>query len=112
MKLPYYDQAVIARTKITRYLLDETHERGKQKAKFFLRFGFTVAKWEVLRTALLQHIVAHEVASTRQTQHCVNYVIDGELLSPDGRHPRVRAVWCIKHGDSIPSFVTAYPLED
>jgi hypothetical protein len=112
MKLPHHDQAVVVQAKITRYLLNENHAHGGTKANFFLRFGFTVAQWEVMQAALLQHARIHEVISTRWTQQGINYVIDGELLSPDGRRPYIRTTWCIQYGESIPMFVTAYPMED
>ncbi len=55
MKLPHYENAVIAEAKITKYLLDESHEDGKTKAAFFIRFGFSLSQWKVLAEALKQH---------------------------------------------------------
>lgn len=110
MKLPYYDQAVIAKAKITHYLLDKSHKQGGQKANFFLRFGFSVAKWEQFAYALLQHAATHEVATTVVTGEGIHYVVEGTLYSPDGRNPLVRTVWAIDIGSTIPRLITAYPL--
>lgn len=56
MFVPYAAQAVIASPKITDYLL-----KNSGKAKFFLGFGFTVARWQVLRDALLRHVATYGV---------------------------------------------------
>jgi hypothetical protein len=108
-KLPHLENAVIAKAKMVGYLLSETHTSGKEKAAFFLRFGFTSARWEVLRDALLEHAADYPVADIVSIPYGVNYVIKGELKTPDGRTPRVRVVWCIDHDSNAPRLITAYP---
>jgi hypothetical protein len=39
----------------------------------------------------------------------MRYIIDGILITPDGRNPMVRSVWFIETGEITPRFVTAYP---
>ncbi len=99
------------KAKITLYLLSEVHEDGKHKAAFFLRFGFFVAQWEVLRDALLAHTAQHEVASVLDTSRGKHYTIEGEVQTPSGRKPLVRSVWALEHNSDIPRFITAYPLK-
>jgi hypothetical protein len=111
VKLPNAGQAVVAEDKIVRYLLNEAHPRGKDKAAFFSRFGFSVAKWEVLAAALLAHAAAHGVTSTLETREGTHYAVDGPLSTPDGRHPQVRTIWAVDTGSEIPRFITAYPLK-
>lgn len=111
MKLPYVENAVIPEAKITRYLLNDEHSRGKDKAIFFMRFGFSLEQWQVLRDALLEHLQLHEVSSTLDTPEGVHYVIDGTLNTPDEREPNVRTVWAIDTDSEIPRFITAYPLK-
>lgn len=111
MKLPHVEQAVVPEAKIVLYLLNDAHPRGKEKAKFFLRFGFSVAEWKVMEKALLDHAAAYEVASTLDTPEGVNYAIEGALTTPDGRNPQVRTVWVIETDSEIPRFTTAYPLK-
>jgi hypothetical protein len=111
MKLPNHEEAVIPERKLTNYLLDETHPTGKHKAVFFKRFGFEIEKWADLKTALLQHAAAHEVASTLQTDEGLHYVLEGELPTPDKRNPQVRTVWAIDKDSDTPRFITAYPLD-
>ncbi len=94
-----------------KYLLNQEHPRGKDKAAFFTRFGFSVAEWKVLAEALVTHAEAHEVSDTLHTAEGSHYVIEGELQTPDGRNPAIRTVWVIDTGSEIPRFVTAYPLK-
>ena len=94
-----------------KYLLNLEHKQGgKDKAVFFMRFGFTIEAWEVLAQALLAHAAVHEVASTSEKEDVTNYVIEGELNTPDKRQPLVRTVWALEEGSDSPRFVTAYPL--
>lgn len=109
MKLPNYERAVIPQKKITEYLLSLTHRDGSSKAKFFLRFGFSVDAWEVMATALLRHATDHELAKIEESPFGTRYVIEGEMLAPDDRTPFVRSVWFIESGGETPRLVSAYP---
>ncbi|HRF96703.1 MAG TPA: hypothetical protein PLZ51_15960, partial [Aggregatilineales bacterium] len=40
----------------------------------------------------------------------INYVIEGMLMTPDGRNPQVRVIWTIDVNSDIPRLVSAYPL--
>lgn len=111
-KLPNAEKGLVPEAKITRYLLDLTSKQGKGKAQFFMRFGFTMSSWELLAAALKQHAMTHDVTDTRETPYGTHYVVEGELQTPDGRLPQVRSVWKIETGDTVPSLVTAYPLEE
>jgi hypothetical protein len=112
MKLPHYEKAVIAESKLVNYLLSETHPSGKDKAAFFMRFGYLAEEWEILKQALLNHVVTNEVASTLTTSEGIHYAIEGMLLTPDGRSPLIRSVWAIDSDSEIPRFITAYPLKE
>ena len=110
MKLPNYQKAIVAEEKITEYLLSETHTEGKDKAAFFVHFGFSIDEWEVLAEALLQHAAQHEVEKVVESQYGQRFVVEGELQSPDGRDPIIRTVWIIEQDEDVPRLVTAYPL--
>jgi hypothetical protein len=63
MKLPNIENAYVPEAKLVKYLLNIEHPSGgKDKAIFFMRFGFTVEDWEVMATALLAHAATYEVA--------------------------------------------------
>lgn len=104
MRVPHAAEATVVEAKITRYLLT-----NRRKAGYFLAFGFTVAQWDILRDALLLHVATYEVADVQPTAYGTNYVVEGDLVTPDGRNPAVRTVWFIEAGASIPRFNTAYP---
>lgn len=109
MKLLNADQANVPEAKIL-YLLSEEKSGGKDK--FFKGFGFSVAQWEVLKTAVLRHAQTHEVAEVVNTDFGVKYLIEGQLVTPDERDPLVRSVWQIDHEETNPRFVTAYPVKE
>ena len=111
MKLPNVEAATVPQAKIRDYLLAPTHESGKGKAGFFNRFGYSLERWEALASALLQHAAENEIAKVEDSPFGKRYVIEGEIQTPDGRTPMVRAVWFIDHEQDMPRFVTAYPLK-
>jgi hypothetical protein len=111
MKLPDYERAVVAKEKITQYLLSETHLDGRSKAAFFKRFGFSTRTWEVLAKALREHAAQHEVADTLTTPYGIHYTIEGKLRTPSGRTSLLRTVWAIDEEGDAPRFITAYPLK-
>jgi hypothetical protein len=110
MKLPNYEDAIIPQAKITEYLLSFTHRDGRSKANFFHRFGFSIAEWKTLATALQQHAAENPVTKTEPSRFGTRYVIDGIIRTPDGRTPTIRAVWFVDQGGRAPRFATAYPL--
>jgi hypothetical protein len=65
----------------------------------------------VLADALRQHAADHEVVRVEDTPIGTLYVIEGVLLTPDGRAPMIRTVWFIEHGEDTPRLTTAYPLK-
>ena len=109
MKLPNAEQAVVDREKITDYLLSLTSPDCWSKARFFTRRGFTVGQWEVFAEALKAQGAAYEVAEIRETDQDIRYSVVGSIQTPDGSDPRIRTVWQIVRGSSIPRLITAHP---
>jgi hypothetical protein len=109
LKLPNYEEAVVPEAKILDYLLSSTHPIGRDKAAFFLAFGFSRERWEELAGALRSHAARHEVVSATESDWGKNYSIIGSLDCPDGRQPDVKSVWFVKRGETIPTLLTAYP---
>ena len=110
MKLPNAEQAVVAREKLTDYLLNPGHRYGASKARFFAEFGFCIERWEELAEALREQGRMHEVAQVRETGFGPRYAVDGALNTPVERRPRVRSVWQMDEGAIAPRLITAYPL--
>ncbi len=109
MKLPNVESVQIDQTKITEYLLSPTNHEGK--AGFFTRFGFSVAEWEKLATALHHHVKQHDISQVIQNMHGTKYIIEGKLITPDGRNPLIRSVWLIEVGRQVARLITAYPVK-
>ena len=61
-KLPHINAALIPQKKLVNYLLSETHDADRDKAKLLQPFGFTAEAWEILAQALRQHAAQHEIA--------------------------------------------------
>ena len=92
MLLPHAHLVRIDQEKITDYLLSFVNPRGRAKTDFFLRFGFSAARWEELAEALRRHATSHAVARVLETAYGPRYHVDGEMETPDGRSPLVRTV--------------------
>lgn len=109
MFLPNVRDAQVAESKIVDYLLSTTHHEGRDKANFFLRFGFSSQHWEEFADALKLLAASHEVTKTIVTISGLRYQVEGTLESPDGRNPRILTIWQIDSGSSTPRLITAYP---
>jgi hypothetical protein len=112
MKLPNAGHSIVEQEKIQNYLLNPTHRYGASKARCFTAFGFRVEEWEIFARALKKHGLNHPVTRVRDTAFGPRYEVDGELIAPDGRRPRVRTVWQLDEGEVAPRLITAYPTEE
>ena len=110
MYLPNADEAHVAESKISGYLLAADHPSGRGKALFFRALGFKSDQPVDLRNALLQHAAIHAVSSVHQTSFGAKYLIDGRIVGPAGTTAQVRSVWFIGNDERIPRLITAYPL--
>lgn len=111
VKLPNAECARVERRKLVDYLLNLSSPQGRGKARFFLARGFTPEEWQEMRQAFLRHALENDVSSTRLTEHGVNYSIEGEMATPDGRVSLVRSVWKIRFEEDFPRLISAYPRE-
>jgi len=109
LKLPNYESAIVPKAKIVDYLLSLTHPAGKDKAQFFIAYGFSADKWEKLADALKEHASHYKVTKIDPSALGTHYVIEGNLNAADGRTPFVRVVWFIDEGKDVPRLATAYP---
>jgi hypothetical protein len=82
VKIKNLANAVLKEEKFTEYLLSPDHPVGRFKEAYFRRFGFTRSHWQVLRDALLEHAVLHEIFSEKATPHGVLYLVEGPLRTP------------------------------
>lgn len=112
MKLPNATQAIVPVEKLVAYLLDSGHPDNGGKADFFFRFGFKAEEHGSFARALLDHAVNTEVALTSKGFDGISrYVLEGPLVTPLGRSPKVRSIWVIERDQTLPRFITAYPAK-
>jgi hypothetical protein len=111
MILPNIDQVVVPRAKVVDYLLSQAHRDGRHKATFFLRFGFRSGNWQELAAALKQHAAVHGVTREESSPFGRRMVVEGIMHCPNGREQLVRSVWFLRSEETVPRFVTAYPLK-
>lgn len=111
MKIPAAHLVEVPRKKVVDYLLSETHPVGRHKAVLFRSWGFSVDNWQVLADSLQQHAAENDITKEELSPFGMRFVIEGIMEVPDGRLPPVRAIWFLRHQETTPRFVTAYPLK-
>ena len=109
MSLPNSERAVIDPVKVRDYLLSETHPVGRFKAAFFVTFGYSIDRWELLRDDLLALARAGRAAVGKPSAFGRTFEVDGILTGPAGRSADVRTVWIVRAMEDAPRFVTAFP---
>lgn len=109
MQLPNRINAFIQLSKLTGYLLLETHPEGGSKAKFFRALGFNEMNLAVLESELLAIARKLPVNKVVKTEHGSKYVMIGSISTPVGQSVTILTVWIIDEGESAPRFVTARP---
>ena|SRR3989338_5400966 len=110
MKLPNADKVIISKRKITNYILSETHQQGWGKAKFFIKYGFEIANYMEFTNVLKRMAKVEKVKKIIKTKHGVKYVLEGKIKTPTGIKIKVRTVWIIEKGNTVPRLVTSYSL--
>ena len=92
MKLPNHKNASVSLSKISNYLISETHPVGKWKAKIFLSHGYTPTTIDALRDGLLSIAHEEEVKGIVNSKYGTKYIIDGNLKTPNGQELIVKTV--------------------
>lgn len=110
MKLPYSKRAFIPPEKINNYLLSPTHEKGKHKAIFFRRLGFSETNTNLFERALLKIAHISDINSSRDiisngVYLRKSYAVAGTIIGPNGT-AKVKTVWRILKNERKPSLVT------
>ncbi|MGH2609174.1 MAG: DUF6883 domain-containing protein [Tepidiformaceae bacterium] len=110
MKLPNAEHAVIDGRKLTEYVLDAGHGRGRHKARLFQSImNIGPGDAGVLMDLLRQLAAEDEVDVTRETDFGIEYVLHHPL--PDTDPPAaLRHVWIVLHGEDVPRLVTCFPV--
>ena len=110
MMLPNYENAYLPDSKLTGYLLSETHAVGKAKGKYFRSLGYTENNVDQLKEDILMIAKSYEITNKFETNFGLKYTIIGRLSTPNGSVVRITTVWVVEPPDDRPRFVTAYPV--
>lgn len=110
MKIPNSQKAVVPLSKISNYLLSETHAIGKSKARFLQALGFNVSNKNLLKEKLLAIARTTDIKESISTPYGIKYIVEGLLEAPNKTVVKVRTIWIIEKEENNPRFVTAYPL--
>lgn len=107
MKLP--DNAVIAREKLTHYLL--VHLPKNDKSAWLARAGYNMDNIEILLADLRAQILANPSEHVRAVPHGDYFKIDGPLQGPNGHILHIRSIWMKERLSGITKFITLYPVK-
>ena len=105
MKLPA--DAVIARDKLTRYLLRKLPENDK--SGFLALAGYTPENPERLEADLRSQILTQDADFVETTEYGGKHRIRGDLTGPNGRTLRVLTLWLAEDATGTTKFITLYP---
>ena len=108
-RLPNAERAYVPASKLTDYLLSETHPVGRAKAQLLRAAGFDETNVNILEQRLIAIAHFEEVKEVTPSEYGTKYVIDGSIQSPNGSLIQLRTVWIIDRDQSDPRFITAYP---
>jgi hypothetical protein len=96
-------------SKLLNYLLSDTSAAGAAKNRFFRKFGFSPASWEVMHDALLEHPKRARLLETDlSSRYGRKDIYQCQIGTPDRRDPCIVTVWQYRDGDYW--FVTARPF--
>jgi len=111
VKLPNAHLAIVDRSKVLDYLLNEAHPDNGGKARFFGLLGYSREDPERLMQALREVAEHGEVVSSAESAHGQKYAVDGRLSghTQESRQWSIRTVWIIDRREDAPRLVTAYP---
>jgi hypothetical protein len=108
VKLPNPDRAVVDLVKLTDYILDPTHPRGKHKARVFhAAFGITRADAEWLRALLLRAAIEKDATMTMRDDHGDRYGLVFEAVGLD-RNVKIHSSWIVRRGETFARFTSCY----
>ncbi|MDX1972723.1 MAG: hypothetical protein SFY68_09350 [Candidatus Sumerlaeia bacterium] len=108
MKLPNGENAYVDEKKLSDYILDFTHPRGRHKARLFLSIlGIEISNQRLLSEALRNAARTENAMPFSEDQYGTRYTIRFELITATGSGT-VNSAWMIRTGENFPRFVTCY----
>ncbi len=97
MRLPKAELARIPTEKLVRYALDETHARGRHKARVFASaLGITASDWRYLHDQILAALPTASIRAIRITPFGVAYEVLVTIDGLNGATAPVVTTWIIQ----------------
>ena len=113
-RLPNCSNAIVSISKVENYLLNFEHCKGKSKAMFFRKFGYSLAtSWELHRALTELACGSMVVKIEERLPFGTRITTEGALRTPDARNPKVRVGWFFDANDpeKIPRLITVIPAK-
>jgi hypothetical protein len=110
MELPNRTKAIIAKAKLTAYLLNPSHKRGGSKARKLLAMGYTADQWQRLEQDLIDQHTCGDVRNVSENEYGTTYEIVAALRGPNGTEASFRSIWQIDSGTEAPRLITLVPV--
>ena len=105
MKVPA--DAIIARDKLTRYLL--VRQTRGDKSAFLARGGYTLENADQLLRDLLTQLLPLDATPVHSTEFGQFYEIRGPLAGPNGVTLQIRSIWMKENLSGVTKFITLIP---
>ncbi|MES1197092.1 MAG: DUF6883 domain-containing protein [Pseudomonadota bacterium] len=107
MRLPNAENAVVPIERLTSYLLNREHPKGKHKARLFASaLGLGPNDAEALQELLLTFASLGEAEASWTDQYGQRFVIRGKMRYMD-KEAMVRTVWIVRDEKAAPELLTA-----
>ena len=103
-------QAVIARAKMTQYLLVDRPENDK--SKFLAGLGYTMEQADRLVEDVRKQLLPLDAELIEKTEYGEMFRICGLLTGANGRSLKVASIWMQEHPAGLVKFITLYPAKD
>ncbi|MEO1289393.1 MAG: DUF6883 domain-containing protein [Chloroflexota bacterium] len=107
-KIPNAENAYVDERKLTEYILNQEHPKGRHKAKVFeSKLGLTKQDADLLVDALLKAVQNYDALLKNNDNYGQRYQIDFELITELGTET-VRSGWIIRTEEDFPRFLSCY----
>jgi hypothetical protein len=108
--MPHHASAELDVAKLHDYCLNETHPRGRHKARLFARaLDISAADSAWLKSQVLLGLSQNEAVPQELDGFGQRWRVD-MMLARQGRRAVVRTSWIVRPGNLVPHFVTCWVL--
>jgi hypothetical protein len=108
--LPGGDRALVELSKLRDYCLDDSHPRGRHKARVLAaRLGLTRTDAAAMRAALLRAATADDAIEGVADSFGRRFSVDLVVTGPKGTGV-IRSAWIVRTGEDFPRFTSCYLL--